>query len=257
MNICDLKDISIIAYDKMSEIYDRQIPDPDGFISFYMKEIGDKPKRVLDVGCGTGRLLYEVAKMGHECLGVDPSAGSLEVANKKLHSFENVSLRQDSLPELNSVKEKFDIILMAGGVFEYLFTTKSQIAALTRLKQLLTSEGKIIMDIAVPSFISKNKSISNYQGSVNSVNYGTLLPSEVNISYDHYHQLMKSVCTFISHDGNKSQEYTYITRYTLLSELKLLIYVTAYKAQIYGDFQKNAVSPMSGNYVVIVENDEK
>jgi SAM-dependent methyltransferase len=41
-------------------------------------------ERVLDAGCGTGRLLGPVIRRGAEAVGIDFSAGMLEVARRKL-----------------------------------------------------------------------------------------------------------------------------------------------------------------------------
>ncbi len=42
-----------------------------------------KPGRLLDLGCGTGRLLLAAARRGHRVLGVDLSADMLAVAGEK------------------------------------------------------------------------------------------------------------------------------------------------------------------------------
>src|SRR5262245_22519753 len=42
-----------------------------------------RPGRLLDLGCGTGRLLMPLAQRGYWCLGVDLSAEMLRVAAEK------------------------------------------------------------------------------------------------------------------------------------------------------------------------------
>jgi SAM-dependent methyltransferase len=42
-----------------------------------------KPGRLIDLGCGTGRLLISFAKQGFDCLGVDLSDAMLEVVAEK------------------------------------------------------------------------------------------------------------------------------------------------------------------------------
>jgi SAM-dependent methyltransferase len=43
----------------------------------------DPPGRILDLGCGTGSLALVLAEAGHEVIGVDRSAGMLDVARAK------------------------------------------------------------------------------------------------------------------------------------------------------------------------------
>src|SRR5258708_38420013 len=55
----------------------------DGYEKFYI-ELAEKlaAKTIIDLGCGTGLLTCELAKQGHEMIGVEPSKLMLEVARK-------------------------------------------------------------------------------------------------------------------------------------------------------------------------------
>src|SRR3954469_15357029 len=44
------------------------------------------PGRLVDLGCGTGRLLFHLARRGFDCLGVDLSDTMLEVVREKAQS---------------------------------------------------------------------------------------------------------------------------------------------------------------------------
>ncbi len=50
---------------------------------FYLNLAGSTPKRILDLGCGTGLLGDALAARGHEVTGVDPAAAMLEVARRR------------------------------------------------------------------------------------------------------------------------------------------------------------------------------
>ena len=51
-----------------------------------------EPKKVLDIGAGTGELTNQIAQLGHEVTGIDQSINMLAQAKK-------------SYPELNFLKE--------------------------------------------------------------------------------------------------------------------------------------------------------
>jgi ubiquinone/menaquinone biosynthesis C-methylase UbiE len=76
------------------------------------------PGRLIDLGCGTGRLLLAFARRGFQVVGVDLSAEMLAVAREKAaEAGVAVSLVQANLAELNAV---------ADGAFDYaacLFST--------------------------------------------------------------------------------------------------------------------------------------
>lgn len=52
-------------------------------IAKILSEIANKEEKVCDVGCGSGRLLYEVSKSGVKCIGVDMN----KVRIDRLHSM--------------------------------------------------------------------------------------------------------------------------------------------------------------------------
>jgi len=42
---------------------------------------GDKKLKILDIGCNNGYFLFEMAKLGHECVGIDTDPRIVEVCN--------------------------------------------------------------------------------------------------------------------------------------------------------------------------------
>lgn len=51
---------------------------------FFLAVANETPRvRVLDVGCGTGRLALGLAAAGHQVTGLDPAAASLAAARAK------------------------------------------------------------------------------------------------------------------------------------------------------------------------------
>ncbi len=64
------------------------------------------PGRLLDLGCGTGRLLLHAARRGHWCLGVDLSAEMLAVAGAKARAAGmEVALLRASIVELDALAD--------------------------------------------------------------------------------------------------------------------------------------------------------
>ncbi len=74
-------------------------------LSFF-DEHARSPGRLLDLGCGTGRLLLHAARRGHWCLGVDLSAEMLAVAaHKAREAGVAVHLLQASIAELDALAD--------------------------------------------------------------------------------------------------------------------------------------------------------
>jgi trans-aconitate methyltransferase len=86
-------------------------------VDYLLKKIGDhidksySPKRVVDFGCGTGRLLIAFADVADCVLGMDVSDGMLAEAAKNCRKFNlnNVSLAKSD-DDLTQLTGKFDLI---------------------------------------------------------------------------------------------------------------------------------------------------
>jgi SAM-dependent methyltransferase len=72
-------------------------------------------RRVLDAGCGTGRVAVELASRGHDVVGADNDSDMLEWARPKSDAVTWM------LADLSSVRfdRPFDAIVMAGSVLVY------------------------------------------------------------------------------------------------------------------------------------------
>jgi SAM-dependent methyltransferase len=77
----------------------------------FAEQHGPSPGRLIDLGCGTGRLLVAFAKRGWRVLGVDLSAEMLTVAREKAAaSGVAVDLLRANLTELGALaSESFDL----------------------------------------------------------------------------------------------------------------------------------------------------
>ncbi|MEU5166920.1 class I SAM-dependent methyltransferase [Streptomyces mutomycini] len=75
--------------------------------------------RVLDAGCGTGRIAIRLAALGHSCTGVDVDPSMLAVARREAPTQEWLLgdlARLDAL----GLDEGFDLVLAAGNVIPLL-----------------------------------------------------------------------------------------------------------------------------------------
>ncbi len=70
-----------------------------------------RPKKVLEVGCGTGVLGSNFIESDNELFGIDTSSGMLEVFNKKFEQYKNVKSILINL-ETEALKEShFDLVI--------------------------------------------------------------------------------------------------------------------------------------------------
>ncbi|MFE2070605.1 class I SAM-dependent methyltransferase [Streptomyces sp. NPDC059467] len=77
--------------------------------------------RVLDAGCGTGRVMIRLTELGYDCVGVDLDASMLAVARKEAPGLPwfQADLAEFE-PRLLGVAADFDLVVAAGNIFPLL-----------------------------------------------------------------------------------------------------------------------------------------
>ena len=68
------------AHDAIARVYDPWSASVTEDVEFYVEEAQASGGPVVELACGTGRISVPVAKSGIQVIGVDASAGMLEVA---------------------------------------------------------------------------------------------------------------------------------------------------------------------------------
>jgi SAM-dependent methyltransferase len=86
----------------------------------YVASLRPAPARVLDAGCGTGRVAIRLAELGYDCAGVDVDASMLAEARRSAPDIPWVladlaDLAEGGLP-LGEGADAFDLVVAAGNV---------------------------------------------------------------------------------------------------------------------------------------------
>ncbi len=96
--------------------------------------------KVIEVGCGSGALLREMAVRGHECIGLETSPDALEVAGQMLAGFPSARIAASAEPDWEGTAD----IVMAFEVLEHI---EDDHAALTEWARWLKPGGKVILSM--------------------------------------------------------------------------------------------------------------
>ncbi len=110
------------GYDLWSADYDRY-PNPTVAIDdrFFPAQWGHLTgRRVLEVGCGTGRHTVRLAAQRNHVTGIDPSPGMLAVAREKLKGFTDVRLVESPFPAADALEAQSFDALVAALVLEHI-----------------------------------------------------------------------------------------------------------------------------------------
>ena len=131
-------------------------------------------KSVLEIGCGTGLILEEMAKRQYSpsITGVDLTEAMLAIARKRLQPFSNVSLSKQNIIDFD-MQQQYELAFSYGGVWyfvidgdkepfmvSHLAEDEDNHRGMERLSKHICKGGKFLLGVQGPHFDYESK-ISN------------------------------------------------------------------------------------------------
>ena len=143
-------------YAFVADLYDHVAPyrvRPD--IAFYVEAAKEAGGPVLEVGCGTGRVLIPTARAGIEIVGLDLSQHMLGVCRQRLERESSevqsrARLVQADMREF-SLPQTFRLATIPFRPFQHLTTVADELSCLESIRRHLVDDGVLILDVFNPS----------------------------------------------------------------------------------------------------------
>jgi SAM-dependent methyltransferase len=138
-------------YDPIAGLYDPWSASVTEDVEFYVEEARASGGPVVELACGTGRIAVPVAKAGIAVIGVDASAGMLEVARDYARSEGvELDLRRGDMRE-PPVTERVPLVLIPFRSLLHMMTDADRLGALRAARELLVPGGRLVFDVFAPS----------------------------------------------------------------------------------------------------------
>ena len=134
----------------MGQWYDRLLESETKDIEFYKNVAVENGGKVLELACGTGRLLVPIRRSGVDIEGLDISADMLSICRQKLEA-ENLTAtlhKQDMLSF--DTGQQYQTIIISGGSFQLIEEINDAMALLKRICDHLHPGGQFVVDICCP-----------------------------------------------------------------------------------------------------------
>jgi SAM-dependent methyltransferase len=125
-------------------------------VGFYVEEAKGSRGPVLELGCGTGRILIPIARAGTTIVGLDSSKQMLERCRMSLSREpaavqQRVALHQRDLHDFD-LGATFQLVIAPFRVFQHLTTVDAQLAVLAGVARHLAPSGRLAFDVFNPRF---------------------------------------------------------------------------------------------------------
>ena len=120
-------------------------------MEFYLDSCRSARGKILELGCGTGRILISAAAAGCEIVGLDISEHMLGKCREKLHSRpKEVQARtqivQGSMTDFD-LEETFKLVIIPCRPFHHLVPVADQIASLRCVHRHLAEDGRLVLEV--------------------------------------------------------------------------------------------------------------
>ncbi len=125
------------------------VRDPSGDVEFYVERARKSAGPVLELGCGTGRILLPTAKTGIECVGLDSSSEMVAVLREKSPPA-NVTVVEGRVEDFDLGKGRFRLITAPFRVMQHLLDVDSQLRMLNNVRRHLEPGGVFVFDVFDP-----------------------------------------------------------------------------------------------------------
>jgi SAM-dependent methyltransferase len=135
------------AYAQMKDLIDAP---------FYFELAKKSRGPVLEIGCGTGRVLLPIARAGIEIHGLDASPHMLKILSERLTTEsaavrKKVHLHKGDMRRFR-LRQKFPLVIMPFRPLQHMHTLADQLAALRTASLHLAPRGTFAFDVYFPNF---------------------------------------------------------------------------------------------------------
>lgn len=138
-------------FDPIAKYYDLEHEDFQEDIEFYKNFATATNLPVLELACGTGRILVPLAKAGFTVTGIDNSAEMLDIARGKIGRGleDRIRLEQADMQSFR-LEDRFGLAIIALDGFMHLDSLEAQAQTLHCIARHLIPGGTVIVDLDNP-----------------------------------------------------------------------------------------------------------
>ncbi|MDX1663562.1 MAG: methyltransferase domain-containing protein [Candidatus Promineifilaceae bacterium] len=150
------------AYEQLAPYYDQLHAELTADVAFILALAEELGGPILEVGCGTGRLLLPLARAERRVTGLDRSPAMLRRAHARLQAegaavAERVNLLQADAVRLPLVGDRYRFLLIPYNTFLHL-PPRDAVAACRALRRSAHPAGRLFLDLANPFVIDQTPS---------------------------------------------------------------------------------------------------
>jgi SAM-dependent methyltransferase len=240
------------------ELYDIICHGLDYGIEFYVNLARQAKGPILDIACGTGRVLLPCLQAGADGDGLDLNEPMLSTLQKKaaaLHLAPN--LYQGDMSDFH-LPRRYALIMITFNAFIHNMTQEAQIRCLELCRQHLAPGGVLAFDTFFPALatIGAPENTRVLEGEIRHPHTGALLRMYDTRTFYRVEQVQRSVYEIEQIDADENVQTIhrsdFRTRYVYKEEMALLLRVAGFaRWEIYGGFDRRPLTQETDLMIVM------
>ena len=244
-------------YEFVSQFYDAVDPYRNRKdVSFFVDAAKESKGPILEVGCGTGRILIPTAREGLNITGLDLSTGMLAQCREKLAKEswqvqEKAVLVQADMRNFE-LSGRFGLVTIPFRPFQHLVSVEDQIACLTSIQRHLIPKGILILDLfnpSLPALAKEDYQTEKIDTEFNMPDGRRVVRKSRAASRDLWRQVQDiELIYYVTHPDGREERivHAFPMRYFFRYEVEHLLARTGFKVeQVYAGYDK---SPYGSKY---------
>lgn len=232
-------------YTTVARYYDAENADKTDDIDFYRELADEYSGPIMEIGCGSGRVVLPLAREGHTVHGIDNNAPMLERAHKRVamqpDRYTTLTLQEgdvltDALPD-----EKYGMILLSYNMLMHFHQQTAQITLLEKMRRYIADDGVMVIDLpnAGEMFATPDSDAITLERTFVEPETGHMVMQQAVSTLDRATQFMRVQWIYdeITDDGTLQRTIApTVFRYYFPYEVQLLLRLTGFTVeQMFGD----------------------
>lgn len=246
------------VFDRVARFYDYEQKEFVKDIPFYLDYAKECGGEVLELACGTGRVLLPIAKEGIKITGLDASEEMLNIARRGIDDTirNKVTLVKGDMKAFE-LSKRFSLVFVAFRSFQCLLSKEEQLSCLECVWKHLADNGTFIIDLFAPRHdllaqVRRSIELGKFYDEENDV-YVTRRADD---KYDLAKQTLHEDRFYEWTDKNgefRCHTWSFDLSYLFRYEAELLLEKSRFRVErIYGDFDKSPYNYFSGEQIFVV-----
>lgn len=231
-------------YKTIARFYDAENSDKTDDINLYLELAEEYGDPIIDIGCGTGRVMLPLVRAGYEVHGIDNEKAMLARAEAHRTHF-NLSPAKMVLHHGDvltyHLDKKFPLVLVPYNGMMHFHSQEAQLAVLKKLRAWTADDGLLVLDLpnAGEIFASQDTSAVTLERTFLEPDTGHIIMQQSVTFLDRVTQLLRVTWIYDEITGDGVVKRTFaplMLYYYFYNEMRLLLAQSDFEVEgVYGD----------------------